>query len=100
MVTVAGIVTDVRPRPLNAPAPISLKPLAGKMTPVNPRLTCVGPLPSVKAEAATPTTPCGIVAVPLQVSPALARMVSPATQKLPLVLHATKYEVLTAELVK
>ena len=52
---------------------------------VRPRLTLVAPLPGANELIETDLIPCGIVAVPVQPAPAPEGMLSPATQKLPLV---------------
>ena len=83
--TDAGIVNVVSPRFINPPTPISSKPVAGKTMEVRPRLTFDAPLAGANALIETDLIPCGIVAVPVQPTPALEGMLSPATQKLPLV---------------
>ena len=83
--TDAGIVNVVSPRFINPPIPISSKPVAGKTMEVRLRLTLVAPLPGANELIETDLIPCGIVAVPVQPTPAPEGMLSPATQKLPLV---------------
>ena len=85
MVTEAGIVREVRPRFLKPPWSIFTNPLAGKTIAVRARLVCVAPLPGANELIETPVIPTGIVAVPVQLTPAADGITDPATQKLPVV---------------